>query len=355
MGDKPFTPRTSLLPPGEGSGDAGTERKASLQSSGARIVLAAIVAAIYITGVQAQSGGYPARPVRIIVPLAPGGNVDIVARSLAQQLADNIGQQVIVENRPGASSLVGTQLVAKAAPDGYTLLAMANTFAMVPSIVANPGYDPLKDFAGVTLTCLVPQVLVVNPALPVKSVRELIALAKARPGELTYATSGPGGTGHMATELLSRQVGVKMLHVPYKGNAQALIDVIGGQVMLMFDQVSTSDSYIKAGKLRPLAVSSLTRSPLFPDLPTIDQAGVPGFEDITFNGLVAPAGTPREILLRVNEEVAKVLRMPALHKRFIERGVELKASASPEEFTAYIKAEFDKKAKLARDASIKLD
>jgi tripartite-type tricarboxylate transporter receptor subunit TctC len=293
--------------------------------------------------------------VRIIVPLAPGGNVDIVARSLAQQLTDSMGQQIIVENRPGASSLVGTQLVAKAAPDGYTLLAVANTFAMVPSIITNPGYDPLKDFSAITLTCLVPQVLVVNPALPVRTVKELIALAKARPGQLTYATSGPGGTGHMATELFSRQVGVKMLHVPYKGNAQAIIDVIGGQVMLMFDQVSTSDPYIKSGKLRPLAVSSLTRSPLFPDLPTIDESGAKGFEDITFNGLVAPAGTPREILLRVNEEVSKVVRAPALRNRFIERGIELKASASPEEFTAYIKAEFDKKAKLARDAGIRLE
>ena len=320
----------------------------------ARTVIAGIVAAIPIAHAHAQ-GGYPARPVRIIVPLAPGGNVDIVARTLAQQLTDTMGQQVIVENRPGASSLVGTQFVAKTTPDGYTLLAIANTFAMVPSIISNPGYDPLKDFSGITLTCLVPQVLVVNPALPVKSVKELIALAKARPGQLTYATSGPGGTGHMAMELLSRQVGVKLLHVPYKGNAQAIIDVIGGQVMLMFDQVSTSDPYIKSGKLRPLAVSSLTRSPLFPTLPTIDEAGVPGFEDITFNGLVAPAGTPREILVRINEEVAKVMRTPALNKRFIERGVELKASASPEEFTAYIKAEFDKKAKLARDAGIKLD
>ncbi len=318
-----------------------------------RTGIAIVLTAILATGAHAQN--YPARPVRIIVPLAPGGNVDIVARALAQQLTDSMGQQVIVENRPGASSLVGTQLVAKAAPDGYTLLAIANTFATVPAIVTNPGYDPLKDFAAITLTCLVPQVLVVNPALPVKSVKELIALAKARPGQLTYATSGPGGTGHMATELFSRQVGVKMLHVPYKGNAQALIDVIGGQVMLMFDQVSTSDPYIKAGKLRPLAVSSLTRSPLFPDLPTLDEAGVPGFEDITFNGLVAPAGTPREILVRINEEVAKIVRMPALHNRFIERGVELKASASPEAFTAYIKAEVDKKSKLARDAGIKLE
>ena len=317
-------------------------------------VVAAVTAAIPAAGVQAQ-GGYPAKPVRIIVPLAPGGNVDIVARTLAQQLTDSMGQQIIVENRPGASSLVGTQLAAKAPPDGYTLLAVANTFAMVPSIIANPGYDPLKDFSAITLTCLVPQVLVVNPALPVKSIKELIALAKARPGQLTYATSGPGGTGHMATELFSRQVGVKMLHIPYKGNAQAIIDVIGGQVMLMFDQVSTSDPYIKSGKLRPLAVSSLTRSPLFPDLPTIDEAGAKGFEDITFNGLVAPAGTPREILVRMNEEVSKVVRAPALRSRFIERGIELKSSASPDEFTAYIKAEFDKKAKLARDAGIKIE
>ncbi len=322
----------------------------------AKFVVAAALAAIYATGVHGQTaGGYPARPLRIIVPLAPGGNVDLVVRSLAQQLTENLGQQVIVENRPGASSLVGTQLAAKAAPDGYTLLAMANTFAMVPSIVANPGYDPLKDFTGVTLTCLVPQVLVVNPALPVRSVKQLIALAKSRPGEISYATSGPGGTGHMATELFSRQVGVKMLHVPYKGNAQAIIDVIGGQVMLMFDQVSTSEPHIKAGKLRPLAVTSRTRSPLFPDLPTIDEAGVPGFEDITFNGLVAPAGTPREILVRLNEEVAKIVRMPALRNRFLERGVELKASASPEEFTAHIKAEFEKKGKLARDAGIRLE
>jgi tripartite-type tricarboxylate transporter receptor subunit TctC len=322
-----------------------------------RCIVAAGLAALPVCGFGQSGAGqvYPAKTVRIIVPLAPGGNVDIVARSIAQQLAENLGQQVIVENRPGASSLVGTQLAAKTAPDGYTLLAVANTFAMVPSIVPNPGYDPLKDFSAITLTCLVPQVLVVNPALPVRTVKELIALAKARPGELSYATSGPGGTGHMATELFNRQVGVKMLHVPYKGNAQAIIDVIGGQVMLMFDQVSTSEPYIKAGKLRGLAVSSRTRSPLFPGLPTIDEAGVPGFEDITFNGLVAPAGTPREILVRLNEEVAKVVRAPALRNRFLERGVELKASTSPEEFTAHIKAEFEKKGKLAREAGIKLE
>jgi tripartite-type tricarboxylate transporter receptor subunit TctC len=322
----------------------------------ARFAIAAIVAAMPVTVVHAQgAAGYPARALRIIVPLAPGGNVDIIARTLAGQMSENLGQQVIVENRPGASSLVGTQAAAKAAPDGYTLLAIANTFAVVPAIVANAGYDPLKDFAAITLTCLVPQVLEVNPSLPVKSVKELIALARARPGQLTYGSSGAGGTGHMATELLNRQAGVKMLHVPYKGNSQALVDLIGGQIMLMFDQISTSEQYIKSGKLRALAVSSLTRSPLFPNLPTIDESGAPGFEDITFNGLTAPAGTPRDILVRINEEVAKVVRVAALRERFIERGVELKASASPEEFAAYVKTEVDKKARLARDAGIKLE
>ncbi len=302
--------------------------------------------------VHAQTG-YPSKPLRIVVPLAPGGNVDLVVRSFAPPLGEQLGQQVVVENRPGASSLVGTQLVAKSPPDGYTLLAMANTFAMVPSIVANPGYDPLKDFAGVSLTCLVPQVLVVNPALPVRSVKQLIALAKSRPGEISYATSGAGGTGHMATELFSRQVGVKMLHVPYKGNAQAIVDVIGGQVMMMFDQVSTSTPHIKAGKLRALGVSTRTRSPLLPDLPTIDEAGVRGYESFTFNGLMAPAGAPREALVRLHEEVVKAVRNPELRKRALERGVELTSSASPDEFTAYVRAEHAKMSKLMRAAGIK--
>lgn len=322
----------------------------------ASLVAAAAIAAIYATGVQGQSaGGYPARPIRIVVPFAPGGNVDLIARALAQRLPEGLGQQVIVDNRPGASGLVGTHLVAKSAPDGYTLLAMANTFAVVPSIVANPGYDPLKDFIGITLTCLVPQVLVVNTALPVRTVKELVALAKARPGEISYASAGTGGTGHMAAELFNRHVGVKMLHVPYKGNAQAIIDVISGQVTMMFDQVSTSAPHIKAGKLRGLAVTSRKRSPLFPQLPTIDESGVPGFEDITFNGLVAPAGTPREALLRMHAEVAKAVRIPELRNRYLEMGVELAASASPDDFTAYIKAEFDKKARLAREAGIRME
>jgi tripartite-type tricarboxylate transporter receptor subunit TctC len=320
----------------------------------ARFLLsAAFLSACGPAALAQSSPDYPHRAIRIIVPVAAGGNVDIVARTVADQVSKSLGQTVLVENRPGASSLVGTQFVARSAPDGYTVLAVANTFATVPSIVANPGYDPLKDFTGVTLTCLVPQVLVVNPSLSVGSVRELVALAKSQPGKISYASSGNGSTGHMAAELFNRQAGVTMLHVPYKGNSQALVDVISGQVAMMFDQVSTSTPQIKAGKVRAIAVTSLARSPLLPEVPTVDESGVPGYEDITFNGMVAPAGTPRDILLRLNRAVAEAVRAPDLYKRFIERGVELKASASPGEFTEHIRAEFEKKGRLARDAGIK--
>jgi putative tricarboxylic transport membrane protein len=310
----------------------------------------AVLVTAYSANLPGQS--YPTRPVRIVVPLVPGGNLDIVARAVGQRLGEGLGQQVIVENRPGASSLVGTQYVAKTAPDGYTLLAMANTFTAVPAVIANPGYDPIKDFTGVTMTCKVAQVLVVNPALPVKSVKELVALAKARPGELSYASSGNGSTGHFAAELFNQKTGLKMLHVPYKGNAQAIVDIIAGQVMMMYDQVSTSAPLVKAGKLRALAVTSSTRSSLFPDLPTISEAGVKGYEAITFNGLLAPAGTPRDALARLQTEVAKAIAVPALRNTFLERGVELTASGSPEEFSSYIRSEVAANATLARNAGI---
>ena len=314
-------------------------------------VFAAALVTTYSANLPAQ--GYPAKPVRIVVPLVPGGNLDIVARAVAQRLSEGLGQQIVVENRPGASSLVGTQYVAKSAPDGYTLLAMANTFTAVPAVIANPGYDPVKDFTGVSMTCTVAQVLVVTPTLPVKSVRELIALARARPGELSYGSSGNGSTGHFAAELFNQQAGLKMLHVPYKGNAQALVDIIAGQIMMMYDQVSTSHPHVKARKLKALAVTSSTRSNLFPELPTIDEAGVKGYEAITFNGLLAPAGTSREVLSRLQGEVAKVIAAPALRNNFLERGVELTASGSPDQFTAYVRNEVAANAKLARNAGIK--
>ena len=304
-----------------------------------------------MTGAHAQT--FPVKQIRVIVPLAAGGNLDLSTRAVLQLMGDSLGSRILVENRPGTSSLVGTQYVAKAAPDGYTLLAIANTFATVPLFVASPGYDPLKDFTGVSVHSLVAQLLVVNPSLPVRTVKELVALARAKPDAMTFASSGAGGIGYTAAVQFNSMAGLRMLHVPYKGNSQAILDVMGGQVMMMFDQVSTSTPLIQAGKLRALGVSTRSRSPLLPELPTIHEAGVPGYESVTFNGLVAPAGTPREALARLHEEVAKAVRNPDLRKRSLDRGVELTVSASPEEFTAYLRAEHEKMAKLMRAAGIK--
>lgn len=321
---------------------------------GAVVALGIVVAHAGVASAQ-SSGNFPARALRIIVPVAAGGNVDIVARAVGQGLSERFGQQVVVENRPSASSLVGTQAVAKAPADGYTLLAIANTFVSAPAIVSAPGYDPVKDFHGVTLTCRIPMVLVVNPNLPVHNVRELIALAKAQPGAVTYATSGNGSTGHIAAEMFSRQAKVKMLHIPYKGNAQSLTDLVGGQVMIMFDQVSTSVPFVGAGKLRPIGVTTRTRAAVFPDVPTIDESGLKGYEDVTFNGIMAPAGVPREILERLQTEIAKVLAVPELKKRYADRGIELAASRTPEEFSAYIKTQVENYTRIAHDAGIKAD
>jgi len=317
-----------------------------------RIAIALASAALIVAAPPALGQAYPTKPVRIINPLAAGGNVDIVARGVAEQLSKALGQQVLVENRPGSSALIGTRYVKTQAPDGYTLLAIANTFARVPAIIADAGYDPIKDFTGVSQTCDIPMVLVVNPALPVKNVRELIALAKKRPGELTYGTSGNGGTGHVATEMFAQQAGIKMMQVPYKGNAPATTDLVGGQIMLMFDQVSTSVGYIKAGRLRGLGVTSKTRSPLFPDMPTIDESGVKGFEDTTFNGLVAPAGTSREILEKLRAEVVKAVAVTALKERFDRNGIPLVASNSLDEYNAFLRRHVEDFAKLAKTAGI---
>lgn len=316
------------------------------------VIAAAAAFAVTCSAGALAADAYPTKPVRIIVPFSAGGNTDLVARAIAEPMSRSLGQKVIVENRPGASGIPGALYVKRAAPDGYTVLAASNTFAVVPSLIDDVGYDPLKDFDGISVHCLVPQVLVVTPSLPVNSVKELIALAKAHPGELEYGSAGVGGTGHMAAALFNRAAGIKMLHVPYKGNAPAVIDVMAGRVALMFDQISTSMNRIKAGKLKALAVTSKKRSPLFPNLPTIAESGVPGYEDITFNGLVAPAGTPPAILERLNAEVKKAVRIPSLHEKFIEQGVELEASPSPKAFDAFIKAEFEKKARLAREANI---
>ncbi len=318
-----------------------------------RIAIAATAVLLAPVAPVVHAQPYPAKVIRIINPLAAGGNVDIEARGVAEQLSKSLGQQVLVENRPGASALIGTRYVKGQAADGYTLLAIANTFARVPAIISDAGYDPLKDFTGVSQTCDIPMVMVVNPALPVKNVREFIALAKKRPGELTYGSSGNGSTGHVAAEMISQQAGIKLMHIPYKGNAPATTDLVGGQIMLMFDQVSTSAAYIKSGRLRALAVTTTKRSPLFPELPTIDESGVKGFHDSTFNGLMLPAGTPRDIAEKLRAEVVKAVAAPALQERFDKIGIPLVASASLDEYNSFIRRNVEDFAKLAKTAGIK--
>jgi tripartite-type tricarboxylate transporter receptor subunit TctC len=301
------------------------------------------------------SSSYPSKAIRIIVPVAPGGNVDIVARTLAAELSKSLGQTVIVENRPSSASLVGTQLVAKAAPDGYTLLAHSSTYFSAPTISANAGYDPIKDFAPITLTCKAPMFMEVHPSVPARNVAELVAIAKAKPGYVSSANSGNGSTGHMAGEVFASRAGIKLLNVFYKGSAQAVIDVISGQAMLMFDQISTSGPYVKSGKLRALAVTSAQRATMFPDVRTMAESGYPGYEDVTLNFLLAPAGTPKDIVAKLHGEVVKAYQQPELIKRFTERSIQLVASPSPEAFGELIKSEVARLSKVARDAGIKAE
>lgn len=320
-----------------------------------KAAIAAIMLSLSAPNGWSQSASYPAKLVRIVNPVAPGGNQDIVARAIAAQLTRGFGQQFVIESRPGSSAVVGTRFVKSAPADGYTLLAMSNTFVRVPSLMADAGYDPLKDFAPISLTCDVPLVLVANPALPVKTVQELIALAKRRPGELTSGSSGVGSTGHVAAESFSRQAGIRLLHVQYKGAAPAVVDLVGGHLMLRFDQVTTSLAFIRSGKLRALGVSTRKRSAALPDVPTIEEAGLVGFHDSTFNGLVAPAGTPREVVERLRNEIAKAVAAPELHNRFLEQGIELIGSSSSDEFAAFLRKQGEEFKKLAQQTGMKVN
>ena len=320
---------------------------------------AALLTLSGLNTVKAQTpevAAYPNRPIKIIVPVAPGGTVDIVARALAEALTKPLGQQVIVENKPGASSLLGTNFVAKSAPDGYTLLAHSTTFVTAPVLLKNAGYDPLKDFIPITVTCQIPMVLVVNPEkITARTLKDFIVLSKAQPKFYAYASSGNGSTGHIAAELFSRAADVSYLHVPYKGNAQSMVDLLGGQVPLMFDQVSTSAQYVLSGKIAAIGVTSKTRSPILPNVPTLDESGLTGFEDSTFNGLFAPAGTPAPIIKRLHTELTKILQSPDLVKQFMAKGVELGASSTPEQFSQYLAQQTTRYQELARSANISAD
>jgi tripartite-type tricarboxylate transporter receptor subunit TctC len=295
---------------------------------------------------------YPNKPIHIIVPVAAGGNVDIVARTLGNEISKILGQSVIIENKPSSASIIGTQYVAKAAPDGYTLLAHSSTFFAAPLISNNAGYDPVKDFAPISLTCKVPMFVMVNPIIQAKNIQEFVQYSKANPG-IAVASSGNGSTGHIAAEVFANRAGIKFTNIFYKGNAQAMVDVFSGQVPMMFDQISTGVQNVKSGKLKALAITSLERSSLMPEIPTMAESGYPGYEDVTLNLLLAPAGTPKEIIQKLHGAVVKALNQPELKTKFAERGIDLVTSSSTDELGVVIKSEVSRLQKLAKSAGIK--
>jgi tripartite-type tricarboxylate transporter receptor subunit TctC len=298
---------------------------------------------------------YPAKPLRMVVPFPPGGTTDILGRVAAQKLSEALGQQVIVDNRPGAGGNIGTELVAKSPPDGYTLLTdPGSTLTINPSLFAKLPFDPLKDFAPVTILAAVPNLLVVHPSLPVRNVKELIALARAKPGQLNYASSGAGQSTHLSMELFKSMARVNMIHVAYKGSSPAITDLLGGHVLLMFDNMPSALPHAKAGKLRGIAVSTAKRSPVTPEVPTVAESGLPGFEVSVWFGVLAPAATPREIVERLNGILVKALQSPDVRERLSSQGAE-PIGDTPADFTAVMKRDLVKWAKVVKDANIKLD
>ncbi|MGJ7487365.1 tripartite tricarboxylate transporter substrate binding protein [Variovorax sp. LT2P21] len=302
----------------------------------------------------AQAQAYPTKPVKLVVPYPPGGPTDIVARLVAQKLSDAMGQQFIIDNRPGAGGNPGAELVARSPADGYTLVVATTAHAINPSLFKNLGYSLSKDFAPVSQLTSGPLVIVANPQLPAKNVAELIALAKARPGELNFASSGNGQSTHLSAELFAAMAGVKMNHIPYKGSAPALTDTMGGQTQLMFDTMLSAMPHVKAGKLKALAVTSAARSPVAPEVPTVAESGLPGYEAIAWNGLLAPAGTPPEVLARLSAELKKVLAAPDVKDRFEAQGFAASWN-SPEDFGRFLTAEVDKWAKVVKVSGAKVD
>ena len=299
--------------------------------------------------------GYPDHSIRLVVPFPAAGTTDILARAAAPKLTESLGKSVVVDNRPGAGGNIGADLVAKSAPDGYTLLmGTVGTHAINPSLYAKMPYDHVKDFVPVVLVAGVPNVLVVNPSLAVNSVADLIKLAKSKPGSINFASSGNGTSIHLSGELFKTMAGVDMTHVPYKGSAPALTDLMGGQVQIMFDNLPSSLPHIKAGKLRAIAVTSLTRAPALPDVPTISESGLPGFEASSWFGILAPSGTPPAIVTRLNTEINKWLQTPEAKEQLLAQGAQA-AGGTPEQFAAHIRSETDKWAKVVKASGAKVD
>jgi tripartite-type tricarboxylate transporter receptor subunit TctC len=297
---------------------------------------------------------YPSKPIKIVVPYPPGGFNDTLGRTLAAKFTEDWGQPAIVENKPGANTLIGSDYVAKSPADGYTLLIVAFPFAVTPSLIKSMPYDTLKDFAPIALAAQSPNLLVVNPTLPVKSVAELVAMAKAKPDSLSYASTGNGSSNHISMELFKSLAGVRIVHIPYKGSAPAVTDLLGGQIQVMFDNAPNVLPQVKAGRLRALAQTGAARSAVAPDLPTVAETGVPGYELTVWFGLVAPAGTPRDVIRKLNAEVLKILAMSEVRERFLAQGVEPLGS-TPEQFGDHIRSQMAKWGKVVRDAGVEAE
>ena len=311
-----------------------------------------LAVALTVAAGAACAQSYPTKAVRLVVPFLAGGSTDIVGRTVAQKLNEMWGQPVVVDNRPGGGTTIGTEAVARAAPDGYTLLVTPAPFTINPSLLGKLPYDALNDFAPITLINTTPLVLVVNPGVPAKSVKELIALAKAKPGKLNFGSSGTGGSNHLAGELFNAMAGVKMVHIPYKGNAGALTDIVGGHLDVVYNGLTSALALIKGGKLRVLAVTSLQRTAALPDVPTLDELGLKGFEAVAWNGLSAPAKTPREVIAKINADVLKIVNSPELRERLKAEGSD-PVGNSPEQFATFLRNEIAKWAKVIRVAGVK--
>ena len=317
--------------------------------------LVAAAAAVFAALAGAGAAGaqnFPVKPIRLIVPFAPGGATDILARLIGQKLTEAWGQQVVVENRPGGGTVIGTDLVAKSPPDGYTLLMVSTSTVTVPTLLPKLPYDTLRDLAPVIQLVASPNVLAVHPSLPASSVRELIALARARPHQVAFGSGGNGTSTHLGGEILRLMARVSMVHVPYKGAAPSTIAVLSGEVAWQFSAILSTVPYLKAGRLRALAVSSLKRSPVLPDVPPVADT-LPGFEASPWTGVSAPAGTPKELIARLNQEIARALNAPDARERLTRDGNEVVA-APAEQFDAFFRAQMDKWAKVIRDAGIRL-
>ena len=316
-----------------------------------RCTAAIALAALSTAAFSQDAAKYPSRPIRVIVPFAPGGGLDITTRLIGQKLTEKWGQNIVVDTRPGAATIVGTEIASKAAPDGYTLLMITTTFAINPGLRSKLPYDPFKDFTPITQLNSQPNVIVVAPSFSGKSVKDLIALAKSKPGEMTFASPGAGSAPHLAAEMLQRQAGVNMIHVPYKGIPPAVTDVLGGRVAMLFTTTISAAPHIKAGKLRAVAITSAKRQPSMPDVPTVGET-LPGYRAEAFQGMVAPAGVPQAIVNKLAAEVVRIVRLPDVAERFQLDGAEAVGS-TPKEFAAFLKAEMQKWSKVIRDAGIK--